>query len=408
DLVRLHTGPEDPLPGLTDAERKAYLAAISYERYLRADLGLGADAYDYVRRATNPLFGVDADRVPAADAWAVGCPGFGALGLTGAPWPGASLTARMALAETEDDGFIYFPDGNASVARLLLARLVPEAFPGEPGMSGIVTARARYDRLDRPDSPVRVRLGATVYDVRHDDAPGNSREVAIRYRTARGDHEVRAGHVVMACWTSVTSHVLRGLPGEQAEAMRYGVKVPLVYARAAVRDWTAFAAAGVSRVDTPTMYWDGFRLPPPTRLGDYTSARDPELPTVVHLAKTPNEPGLPLKEQYRAGREHLQAVTFATLERELRDTMARALGPYGFDPGRDIAAITVNRWAHGYAYEYTSLDDADVLSRAPDDRPNALARRPFGRIAIPGSDAAAFAYTHAAIDEAHRAVTDLA
>ncbi|MQA95310.1 MAG: hypothetical protein GEV11_11925 [Streptosporangiales bacterium] len=304
------------------------------------------------------------------------------------PWPGASLTAMMALAETEDDGFIYFPDGNASVARLLLARLVPEAFPGDPDVSGIVTARARYDLLDRPGAPVAVRLGATVFDVRHAGPAGRSREVEVRYRRDGADHRVRAGHVIMACWTSVTSYVLRDLPPEQAAAMRYGVKVPLVYARAAVRDWTAFAAARVSRVDTPTLYWNGFHLPPATRLGDYTSPRDPELPGVVQLMKTPNHPGLPMKEQYQAGREHLSAVSFATLERELRTAMVRALGPYGFDPGRDIAAITVNRWAHGYTYEYTSLDDAEVLGRPEAERPAALARRPLGRVTIAGSDAA--------------------
>jgi spermidine dehydrogenase len=35
------------------------------------------------------------------------------------------------------------------------------------------------------------------------------------------------------------------------------------------------------------------------------------------------------------------------------------------------------------------------------------ARKPFGRIAIANSDAAAYAYTDAAIDQAHRAVREV-
>ena len=80
------------------------------------------------------------------------------------------------------------------------------------------------------------------------------------------------------------------------------------------------------------------------------------------------------------------------------------LAPAGFDPARDIVAITVNRWPHGYAYEYNPLWDPEW---APKDEPCVLARQPFGRITIANSDAAAYAYTDAAIDQAYRAVQEL-
>jgi spermidine dehydrogenase len=64
----------------------------------------------------------------------------------------------------------------------------------------------------------------------------------------------------------------------------------------------------------------------------------------------------------------------------------------------------VNRWPHGYAYEYNSLYDPDW---APGQAPHEIGRRRFGRIAIANSDSGAGAYTNVAIDQAHRAVQDL-
>jgi spermidine dehydrogenase len=80
------------------------------------------------------------------------------------------------------------------------------------------------------------------------------------------------------------------------------------------------------------------------------------------------------------------------------------LGGGGFDPARDIEAITVNRWPHGYGYEYNALYDPQW---PPGQAPHEIGRRPFGRITIANSDAAATAYTDAAIDQGHRAVEEL-
>ena len=98
------------------------------------------------------------------------------------------------------------------------------------------------------------------------------------------------------------------------------------------------------------------------------------------------------------------STKFETIERNIRDQLQRALGDAGFDAARDIEAITVNRWAHGYAYEYDWYSDRD-LPAGP--RPNVIARKPFGNITIANSDSAARAYTDAAIDQAHRAVREL-
>ena len=80
------------------------------------------------------------------------------------------------------------------------------------------------------------------------------------------------------------------------------------------------------------------------------------------------------------------------------------LGAGGFDAARDILAITVNRWPHGYARDHLDLEDADWNV---EPRPEIVGRQRFGNIAIANSDAGADAYTHAAIDQAWRAVNEL-
>jgi spermidine dehydrogenase len=140
-------------------------------------------------------------------------------------------------------------------------------------------------------------------------------------------------------------------------------------------------------------------------MGGYNFAHTPDEPIVVHMMKAPGKPGNPARIQHRLGRVELFMTTFETMEREIREQLARTLSAGGFDPARDIAAITVNRWPHGYAYEYSSLWDTFWLEGG--ELPCEIARKPFGRIAIANSDADAYAYTDGAIDQAWRAVREL-
>ena len=69
---------------------------------------------------------------------------------------------------------------------------------------------------------------------------------------------------------------------------------------------------------------------------------------------------------------------------------------------RDIAAITVNRWPHGYGYVANSLYDEDDYDAVVE-----RARQTSGRVAIANSDAGGDAYAHLAIEQAARAVREL-
>jgi spermidine dehydrogenase len=194
------------------------------------------------------------------------------------------------------------------------------------------------------------------------------------------------------------------LPASQKTALHSLIKTPLVYTSVAIRNWQSFAKLGIQRVYAPGGYHSSFGLNPKVDIGKYRSVESPSDPILVHMTRTPCKPGLPEHEQNKAGRAELLATPFATFERNIRDQLGRTLGAGGFDPARDIEAITVNRWPHGYAPEYNPLFDPEL---PPEKRPNVVGRAPFGRISIANSDAGGAAYTDSAILQADRAVNEL-
>lgn len=395
-IVRVYESTTDHFPGRTQDEKKAALLAISYLDYLTRLALVTPAALPFFQRLTHDLYGVGIDAINALDCASLGFPGFAGLGLDGVPFP---RQGRSSYRSVDQPYIHHFPDGNASIARLLVRRLIPGAIPGAT-MDDVVTARADYGALDRPANRVRLRLSSTVIG-----AEESAGAVTVSYVRGARAESVRAGHCVLACWHGVIPHLCPSLPAEQREAMRYGAKVPLLYTNVALRNWRAFAAAGVHEIKAAgDAYWLNAGLDFPVSMGRYRFSASPDDPILVFMERTPCKPGLPERDQHRAGRYELLATPWQTLEREVRSQLGRMLGGHGFDPARDIAGITVNRWSHGFTYEYNALFDP-VWD--PGRAPNEIARRPFGRITIANADAGAFAYTNVSIDEARRAVAEL-
>ena len=395
DLVRLVDEEVDYLPGLSEDEKKAKLAKTSYLAYLREHAKVHDDVIQYMYRRTHGLFAMGIDGVPALDCWGLGYPGFQGLGLPKGDAPGLSATAKPKKNEPY---IFHFPDGNASVARMLVRDLIEEAASGHT-MEDIVTARFDYDQLDREGARIRIRLSST--GVRVEEKEG---EVEVTYVRDGKAERVSGAHVVLGCYHAVIPYLCPELPESQREALAYGPKVPLVYTNVFVRNWTAFHKLGVNNIYYPGGYHHGVSLDFPVSLGSYEFSKGPEEPIVLHLTRTPCAPGGSSREQHAAGRYDLLSTTFETFERNIRDQLGRSLGGGGFDPAGDILGITVNRWPHGYAYEYNSLWDPPFADGAA---PCEIARKPFGRIHIANSDAQAYAYTDAAIDQAYRAVDEI-
>jgi spermidine dehydrogenase len=321
--------------------------------------------------------------------------------------PGTTHLGIGDLDEGEsgrDEPYIFhFPDGNAGVARSLVRRLVPQAIPGHT-MEDLVLARVDYDALDRAASPTRIRLNSTAVNVRHTT---DSKHVDVTYVQHGDVRRVRGRHVVFAAYNAMLPHVCPELPEAQKEALAYAEKVPLVYTSIAVRNWRAFAELGYNSVYIPkSKYIYSFGLDFPVSMGNYNFTSNPDQPTILHGSWVPAVPeqGLTAREQHVAGRRRLYELSFADFEDDIVAKMDGALSAGGFDASRDIAGITVNRWPHGYAYEYNDLSDPQGFG--PQNGPHVAGRAQLGRISIANSDASAYAYVNGAIDAADRAVDE--
>jgi spermidine dehydrogenase len=402
DLQNLYEDPKDYYPGLTSDEKKAKLARISYAKYLTEVAGVHGDIVKLYQALPHGLFGVGIDAVAAQDAWGLDLPGFRGLKLD--PTAGKGMNRDAIPNEEAEKYFFHFPDGNASIARLLVRKLIPAAIPGDSS-SDIVRAKANYAKLDHADSPVRIRLNSTAVRVKHIGDAASANEVEVTYAREGKVYTTRAKNAILACWHVVIPYICDELPDKQKEALASAQKVPLLYTNVFLRNWTSFQKVGTNSVYAPGMYHTGMNLDLPVSIGGYECARRPEEPVVVHMMKAACHPGLPARQQHSFGRIELYTTTFETMERNIREQLARTLGPGGFDPARDIAGITVNRWPHGYAYEYNSLFDTFWLEGG--ETPCEIARKPHGRIGIANSDAGAYAYTDEAINQAYRAVGEL-
>jgi spermidine dehydrogenase len=392
DLIRLHTEKTDYLPGLDPAQKAAALKHMSYQDFLLRHAGLQPASLAFFNgigwgiRNHKRL-----DTCPAYSAWRSDQPGFDGMRIEAEP-------------KAEADHF-HFPDGNASVARLLVSRLVPGVFPGRPDQESIVLGSASYTALDLEASPTRIRLNSTVVRVEHIAAPDAATERAVRivYVNDNRRRQVTAANVILACFNNIVPYIVPSLPPEQKQALRYASKVPIQYTSVLLRNWEPFSKLAVSSIHAPNGYHTDVMLDVPLAIGGYETLLDPRQPALIQMIRNFNKPGRPRREQNRAGRAEMLATSFETMEIEIRTQLNRMLRHAGFDARRDILELTINRWPHGYAYTYDTLGDPDL----PDaERPHVVGRRAFGRIAIANADSGAAANCNVAIDQAERAVQE--
>ena len=401
DLVRLLGSGKHFLQDVPEDEREELLKRIDYITYLRDYAGIDQQVLALMLPSPRGVWAVNADAYPAWHARLDGYPGFGDLELPSDSPPDESVGGGRQI--------FHFPDGNATVARMLVRQLIPEAAPGS-NMEDIVTSRFDYRKLDAPRSATRIRLSSTVVRARHiDDNLSNPVDVTyIRHGKAPG---IRAGKVVMACYNALVPRICPEMPAAQKTALLNGIRAPLVYTNVLIRNWTSFARLGTGRISCPGCFHHGVRLDFPVSIGDYQFARSPEDPIVLHLTRVPGEAGNPsAREQFAAGKRDLLETSFETFERNIRNELNRMLGGGGFDAARDIAGITVNRWPHGYAY--THDPETDQIAWRPNTWPTKMrhwerARSRFGNIGIASTDAASNAMTESAIEQAWRAVNDI-
>ena len=411
DAIRLYETRENYFAGLSAEETRSRLGQMSYQDYLLNVVKCHPDVIKLFQSSFHSSFVVGPDAIPAIYYRDSGYPGFAGLNLEDLPpnllanEPGGQHGRENAERASEGDPDMYFPDGNATITRLLVRSLIPGAVTGSTS-EDIISAAVDYSKLDRPSNDTRIRLNSMVVDVQHE----NDKQVKTSYLLNGNPYTVTSDAVVLACWNTIIPYICPDIPAAQKEALAYGVKSPLVYSGVLLSNWQSFVDTGISRVSAPGGYFSSFGLQASVEMGDYRTSRNQSEPIVVRLSAYFDAPGqnLSRREQHLVGRNEMLGTSFDTFEFNIRDQLSRVLGPAGFDEERDILGITVNRWPHGYTYSYNPLSDpAEWAYTTTADRPCVVGRQRVGRIAIANADASASPHTDGAINEAYRAVTEL-
>ncbi|MDA0681197.1 MAG: NAD(P)/FAD-dependent oxidoreductase [Proteobacteria bacterium] len=393
-FINLLTAETDYLSGKSRDEKIALMKKTSYTDFLRKHVKTHDDVVVILRDTVKGFWGVGYDALSALEGYRMGMPGTVSLGI-------GELVGEPA---GRDEPYIFhFPDGNAGVARSIVRQLIPDAVPGET-MEDLVLSRVDYDLLDRKSNRTRIRLNSTAVNAHHVEG---DKYVDVTYVQDGAVRRVRGKHTIMACYNSIVPYMCPEIPASQVEAIRKATKIPLVYISVAVRNWKAFENLGFQSFYIPQpKLMHSFGMDFPVSMGGYSFSQDSSEPTIVHGTYVPTAPdqGLTEREQHVQGRRDLYEMTFDDLERDIVGAMSGALAGGGFDAQRDVAGLTVNRWPHGYAYEYNELFDPSEWSRA--SGPHIAGAAQIGRISIANSDASAYAYVNGAIDAAHRAVNE--
>lgn len=396
-LIAYFSGEHDFLDEFSLSEMYDYLNSTPYNQFLTERVGLARETLPILDNILRILLGLTGWNLTVLEAFGNGAPGIRAIGWLGDKLGALALKFAGDLGETQ-----MFPDGNASIARLLVQKLVPGVAPNMKGVEDVAIARFNYAALDQNNQPNRIRLNSTVVGVREID----SKQVQVDYVQQGKALRVTADHCVLACYNGLIPHLCPEIPEPQKKALKYGVKTPHVYANVLLKNGLAFDKLGATMVQCPQDPFQMVSVAPTMTNGGYQPPRGPDDPMAVYMMGDPTPaPTAKMsgRDMFRLGRHKVYSTPFASYEQQIRDQLQALLGPYGFNHKTDIQAITVNRISHGYAYEYRALDDPEWPEG---EAPHEIARKQFGRISIANSDSEARAYMDAAIDAGWRAVEE--
>ena len=396
-LVAFFGGERDFLDDLSLTEKWDYVNSASYNQFLLDRIGLSIDTIPILNAHLLILNGPSGWNHTVLEGILAGSPGLRAMG-----WLADFVDSIGAMLIDDLAGDIrMFPDGNASVARLLVQKMIPDVAPGMKGVEDVAIARFDYGALDLADQPVRIRLNSTVVGVKEVDD-----QVQVDYVQQGEPLRISASHCVLACYNNLIPHLCPEMSDAQKEGLAYGVRMPFVYANVLLENGRAFSKLGVSITQCPYDPFQWVSAAPTMTTGGYEPPRGPDDPMVVFMMASPTPADGTkgtTRDLLRMGRHKIYASTFDDYEQQIREQLQRMLGRHGFDHEADIKAITVNRIPHGYAYWYQGLDDPEWEEG---QAPHEIGRQQFGRISIANTDSEVTPLMNAAFDAAHRAVEE--
>jgi spermidine dehydrogenase len=375
-------------------EWRQYIRSHSYFDYLQTTLGVDDPGVLRMARHSVVDYGGTPEMMTMEGAFESG-----ALGLDYFSW-------RDVMEVGNDGGYIkntstysvknpfihHFPDGNATIARMLVKKMIPDVGPGE-NVEEIVLSKFKYAELDKPSNSVRVRLNSTVVNVQHGGDPYSSSDVFVNYISDNKSYQVKGKGVVMACYNMMIPHIVSDLPKEQDAALRRLSKIPLQFTTVGLKNWRAMKEMGIGMAMSPGNIHQAVGMDFPISMGGYEYTKTPDDPCILHMrcCLLGETVGAPRIEQFREARYRMLGLQFRDYEVEIREHLGGMLPKDIFDFDRDVASISINRWAHGYSY----------------GNPGPIGRQPFGRITIANSDSVNSSLMNRAIEQAWRAIQEL-
>ncbi|MDA8885666.1 NAD(P)/FAD-dependent oxidoreductase [Porticoccaceae bacterium] len=397
-LIAFFGGDRDFLDDLSLLEQYRYVKSVSYNQFLTERVGLAEETLPILGAFTRVLLGPAGWNLTVLEALSVGCPGLKAMG-----WLTNRLSDLAGAFVLGDAPVAYiFPDGNASVARLLVHKLIPNVAPAMKGFEDVAISNFNYEALDLDDNSTRLRLNSTVVGVKETAL----NHVRVDYVEKGQPFSISADHCILACYNGLIPHLCPEMSDQQKEGLSYGVKVPFVYANVLLKNGRAFAGLDTTFTQCPYDPFQWVSAAPTVTSGGYQPPQSPDRPMAAFMMASPTPAdikGMPARELFRLGRHKIYGTPFKDYEQQIRDQLQGMLGQYGFNHETDITAITVNRIPHGYAYSYLGLDDPDWDEG---HAPHEIGRAQFGRISIANSDSEAMPLMQAAFDAAWRAVQE--
>lgn len=393
-LIQLIEGKLPLLKPLPTEDMKGFLKHTPYQTFMTEYLGFSSATGKLFNPIVNITYGVGIDSLSIDEGVKTGLPALSVLGE-------AAMAVFAESGMSEETNFVWLPDGNASLTRQMVRRLIPNVAAGT-SVEDLMDARFDYSQLDRPDRAVRLRLNSSVVNALNN----TDGSVSVAYETQDKAYRLKAKHCIMACYNGLIPHLCPELPQAQKDSLKYGVKVPLLVANVLLRNGRAFHSSGSQMQICPTSDFKMVTTAPQVTIGNYKHSNKPEDPIVLNMMTSPtseNNGQQTARDLYRMARHKLYVTSFEEYEKSIREQLTGMFGAKGFDADKDIEAITLNRWSHGYAYEYLDLFDPEW----PEGKaPHELGRKQFGKISIANSDSEASAYVNTAIDAAVRAVNE--
>jgi spermidine dehydrogenase len=377
DLLRWREELAQPFNG-DDASLERWLDTMTYEEYLTQVRKFHPEVARYVDPILASAMGLGSDALSAYVPWYFRkfFPGFDGLSKTNPVNYADAGGHKLA-----DAPGMSFPGGCDGTMRLLVKWLNPEVIEGSTSFPDVHNGRIRFDAMDRPNTPCRMRTGATVVRVVHD--PEKKGEPAVITYSKDGKlYSVRARTVIWAGGGWTAKHAVQHLPEEYRTAMQSFHRSPILVVNVALDNWRALYRLGY----TVCSWRGGFgftgNLRAPMYVADYRPPLDPEHPTLFTFYVPFPQRGLSLADQGKVARQKMFATSYREYETQVRQQMVKLLGSAGFDPKRDIAGIVLNRWGHAYI----NAGPGFFFGRDGKPAPSDVIRRPLGNLAFAHSE----------------------